>query len=106
MKHVKIEIFIPREDSRKLIDKINEAGYLKEENYDYCYAETYVLGHFRPIEGANPYIGSLNKIEEVQESKLEFRIRREELEETMRIIKENHPYEVPVINVIELIDLD
>lgn len=40
MKHVKIEIFIPREDSRKLIDKINEAGYLKEENYDYCYAET------------------------------------------------------------------
>ena len=47
-----------------------------------------------------------NKIEEVQESKLEFRIRREDLEETMRIIKENHPYEVPVINVIELIDLD
>ena len=32
MKHVKIEIFIPREDSRKLIDKINEAGFLKEEN--------------------------------------------------------------------------
>ena len=106
MKHVKIEIFIPRENSRKLIDKINEAWYLKEENYDYCNAETYVLGHFRPIEGANPYIGSLNKIEEVQESKLEFRIRREDLEETMRIIKENHPYEVPVINIIELIDLD
>ena len=106
MKHVKIEIFIPREDSRKLIDKINEAGYLKEENYDYCYTETYVLGHFRPIEGANPYIGSLNKIEEVKESKLEFRIRREDLRETMRIIKENHPYEVPVINIIELIDLD
>ena len=106
MKHVKIEIFIPRENSRKLIDKINEAWYLKEENYDYCYAETYVLGHFRPIEGANPYIGSLNKIEEVQESKLEFRIRREDLEETMRIIKENHLYEVPVINIIELIDLD
>lgn len=106
MKHVKIEIFIPREDSRKLIDKINEAGYLKEENYDYCYAETYVLGHFRPIKGANPYIGSLNKIEEVQESKLEFRIRREDLEEVMGIIKENHPYEVPVINIIELIDLD
>ena len=106
MKHVKIEIFIPREDSRKLIDKINEGGFLKEENYDYCYAETYVLGHFRPIEGANPYIGSLNKIEEVQESKLEFRIRKENLGEVMKIIKENQPYEVPVINIIELIDLD
>lgn len=106
MKHVKIEIFIPRENSKKLIDKINKAGFLKEENYDYCYAETYVLGHFRPIEGANPYIGSLNKIEQVQESKLEFRIRKEDLRETMRIIKENHPYEVPVINIIELIDLD
>lgn len=106
MKHVKIEIFIPREDSRKLINKVNEGGFLKEENYDYCYAETYVLGHFRPIKGANPYIGSLNKVEEVQESKLEFRIRKENLGEVIKIIKENHPYEVPVINIIELIDLD
>lgn len=105
MKHLKIEVFIPREDTKNLMEKINAGGFLKEENYDYCYAETEVLGHFRPIEGANPYIGSLGKVEEVKESKIEFRIRQEDLRDVMATIKENHPYEVPVINVIELIDI-
>ena len=58
------------------------------------------------LKGQTPIIGSLNKVEEVEESKLEFRIRREDLEEAMKIIRENHPYEVPVINIIELIDLN
>lgn len=105
MKHMKIEVFIPREDTKNLMQKINDAGFLKEENYDYCYAETEVLGHFRPIEGANPYIGSLGKVEEVLESKLEFRIKEEDLEGVIRTIKSNHPYEVPVINIIELKDI-
>ncbi|NMW86146.1 divalent cation tolerance protein CutA [Peptoniphilus sp. AGMB00490] len=102
MKFVKIEVFIPKENTKKLMEKINKGGFLKEENYDFCYAETPVIGHFRPIEGANPYIGSLGKIEDVLENKVEFRIRREDLSKVMKIIKENHPYEVPVINVIEL----
>lgn len=105
MKHTKIEVFIPREDTKNLMQKINDAGFLKEENYDYCYAETEVLGHFRPIEGANPYIGSLGKVEEVLESKLEFRIKEEDLEDVISTIKSNHPYEVPVINIIELKDI-
>lgn len=105
MKHLKIEVFIPREDTKNLMKKINDAGFLKEENYDYCYAETEVLGHFRPIEGANPYIGSLGKVEEVLESKLEFKIKEEDLEAVISTIRDNHPYEVPVINVIELKDI-
>lgn len=102
MKFVKIEVFIPRENTKKLMEKVNEGGFLKEKNYDFCYAETRVIGHFRPIEGANPYIGRLGKIEDVLENKVEFRIRQEDLSKVMKIIKENHPYEVPVINVIEL----
>lgn len=102
MKFLKIEVFIPRENTKKLMEKINEGGFLREENYDFCYAETPVTGHFRPIEGANPYIGSLGKIEDVLENKVEFRIRKSDLDEVMKIIKKNHPYEVPVINVIEL----
>ena len=102
MKFLKIEVFIQREDTKKLMKKINEGVFLREENYDFCYAETPVTGHFRPMEGANPYIGSLGKIEDVLENKVEFRIRKSDLDEVMKIIKKNHPYEVPVINVIEL----
>lgn len=102
MKFLKIEVFIQRENTKKLMEKVNEGGFLKEENYDFCYAETPVIGHFRPIEGANPYIGSLGKVEDVMENKVEFRIRIDDYEDVIKIIKENHPYEVPVINVIEL----
>ena len=71
MKFVKIEVFVPREDAKKLMKGINEGGFLEEENYDFCYSETRVIGHFRPITGANPYIGTVGSIEDVEENKNE-----------------------------------
>ena len=103
MKFVKIEVFVPRENAKKLMKGINEGGFLEEENYDFCYSETKVIGHFRPITGANPYIGTVGSIEDVEENKIEFRIKKDDLDEVLKIIKRIHPYEVPVINVIGLL---
>lgn len=103
--HLKVEIFIPQENVKTLIDALNRRGYLTEENYDYCYAQTNVMGHFRPLTNACPYLGQKGKIEEVAEAKLEFRIRRKDIQEVYRLIREYHPYEVPVINVIPLYDM-
>lgn len=103
MKYLKIEIFVPPQNVNDIINAIND-DYLGDNNYDYVYSETLVKGHFRPLEGASPHIGDINKIETIDEMKVEFRIKKEDLNEVMRIIRREHPYEVPVINVIELIE--
>lgn len=105
MKYYKFEVFIPQESSKILIRALNDRGLLRDGSYDYCYSKTSVKGNFRPLKGANPYIGEVGKIEEVCEDKLEFRIREKDKELALKIIKENHPYEVPVINIIQLLDL-
>ncbi|MGI5949829.1 divalent cation tolerance protein CutA [Peptoniphilus sp.] len=104
MKYVKIEVFVPEKNVKDIISNVNE--YLKDNNYDYVYSSTKVLGHFRPLDGADPYLGSVGKVEEVDEVKLEFRVKSKDAKEVYQIIKREHPYEVPIINVIELVDLD
>lgn len=43
-----------------------------------------------------------NEISEEEEYKVEVTIKKENLEKTMAAVKEIHPYEEPVINVIPL----
>lgn len=61
-----------------------------------------VEGHWRPLEGANPFDGTVGQVQTRPEVKMEFRIKEEEREEVQRIIDRVHPYEVPVVNYIPL----
>ncbi|MDO4662985.1 MAG: hypothetical protein Q4B36_07735 [Tissierellia bacterium] len=103
VKFIKVETFIPKENVDDLIESLNKEDILKYGNYDSCYSLTEVLGHFRPLENSNPYIGEENVISEVNEMKVEFRIKREDKNKTDRIIRKAHPYEEPVINYLELL---
>lgn len=103
VKFMKVEVFIPLANKEKLIDALTSCGILKYENYDRVYSQTKVLGHFIPLENANPFIGEKKEECEVEEVKLEFRIKAKDKEKVFKIIKENHPYEVAVINFIGLL---
>lgn len=105
MVYIKVEVFIPEVSVSDFIKEINDLGVLKEDYYDFCFSETKVLGNFRPLYGANPTIGKVNKREVVNESKLEFRIDEKDFKRVHSCILENHPYEVPVINYIKLLEV-
>lgn len=103
MKYLKVEFYVPIENVTSIIDAINDAGLIKEGNYDYCYAYSPVKGHFRPLDGSKPYIGQTGIVEEVDEVKVEFRIESQFKDIALKLIEDNHPYEVPVINFIALV---
>ena len=103
-KHLKIEVFVPEEYVVNIVNGLNSNDILKEGHYDYVFATTKVKGHFRPIEGANPFSGEIGVVQECDEVKMEFRIREEDLSEVKKVIELKHPYEEPIINIIELID--
>lgn len=104
MPHYKIETYVMPRDEHTLMAALNDADVLREGPYDYVYVSSEVTGHWRPLEGADPHSGDIGALSTERELKIEFRIRAEDLELTLSTIRANHPYEVPVINVIDLVE--
>ena len=98
----KLEIFIPETHFSKLRDALQsvDAGHIG--NYDCCLSYSKVIGMWRLLAGTAPFIGKENEISEEEELKVEVNVREDILDETLKAIKTVHPYEEPVINVIEL----
>ena len=104
-KYVKIYVFIPKTHANKVRLALGESGIGKMGNYDHCSFISEGKGYFRPLDGANPAIGSVGKIEEVKEIKLEFVCLESETDKVMEIIKKNHPYKEVALDIIPLLDL-
>lgn len=101
---VKIECFIPEEYVVQLRYALNGIGVLTVDgNYDYCMAVSKVRGSWRALEGTNPYMGKIGEICEAEEAKIEFTCKKELYKVAVETIRQLHPYEKPVINVIPLI---
>jgi hypothetical protein len=82
-----------------------EAGAGRIGEYDYCAWQVLGEGQFRPLDGANPYIGKKGEIERVLEYKVEMVCEEEFLKEVIDAMKKAHPYETPAYSVIELVDI-
>ncbi len=99
---VKLEIFIPQDHALKVADALSEIGVGVIGNYDHCMALVPVRGFFRPLPGSNPFEGEQGKLSEMAEFKLEINCRRELVNEAVKVIKNVHPYEEPLINIFPL----
>lgn len=101
-RYFKLEIFIPEThfvELRKALQSV-DAGHIGD--YDCCLSYSRVIGTWRPLAGTDPFIGEEGLISEEEELKVEVTVNGQRLDETIAAIKEVHPYEEPVINVIEL----
>lgn len=65
---------------------------------------TKCIGTFKPNDKANPYIGENNKIEFVEEEKLEVVCDVNNVKNVVSKLREVHPYEEPAIDIIPLLD--
>lgn len=103
MEHMKVECNVPEEYVAPIINALNNEKLIQSGDYDFCFAYAAVKGHFRPIGDADPFIGEVGEMTQVAEVKLEFRIPATSRKLAERLITENHPYEVPIINFIGLL---
>lgn len=102
-KNVKIQLFVPKSHLNIIRLALGEAGIGKIGRYDYCSFVSAGKGYFRPLDGSNPSVGIIGKIEEVEEVKLEFVCSESEIEKVIEIIKKNHPYEEIALDIFPLI---
>ena len=104
IKKVKIIVTIPLENVNEVRNVICSEGAGIIGNYTYCTISTKTIGTFKPTENANPYIGEKNKLEFVEEEKLEVVCSVDRVKKVLKKLREIHPYEEPAIDIIPLIN--
>lgn len=95
MKYCKLEFYVPTNFVEEVKFAVFEAGAGKLGNYDNCCWQTLGSGQFRPLPGSMPFIGSQEKVEEVEEVKVEMICPEEKIADVIAALKETHPYETP-----------
>jgi hypothetical protein len=101
---VKIVVFTPLTHTKIVREAIGKAGGGIIGNYDYCSFSSNGTGRFRPNEKASPYMGKINKIEEVEEERIEFVCKRNEAKRIIKEIKSVHPYEEVALDIYPLLE--
>ena len=101
---VKVIVTSPIDNADEIRRVIGESGAGIIGNYTYCSSSEKTIGRFMPNEKANPYIGEKNKLEIVEEEKIEFQCEIKILKAVLKRLREVHPYEEPLIEIIPLIN--
>lgn len=101
---VKIIVTIPLENVDEVRNAICNAGAGIIGNYTFCSMSTKCIGTFKPNAEAHPYIGENNKLEFVEEEKLEVVCDVSNVSNVIKTLRDVHPYEEPGIDIIPLLD--
>ena len=101
-KYCKMEIYVPQSHAEDIFSalKSQDAGHIG--GYDCCLSYSTVTSRWRPLRGASPYIGEVGSVSVEPEVKIEAVCMTQNVDSTIKAVKEAHPYEEPVINVIPL----
>lgn len=90
---VKLTVFVPEENAESLREAISEAGAGHIGNYSHCTYQLSGQGTFMPREGTNPHIGEHNKLEKVDEIRIETIVPKSKLGVVLQAMNRAHPYE-------------
>lgn len=97
-----LAVFVPQTHTQALIDALHEAGAGEIGNYDHCSFRVGGTGSFRPKENANPFIGTINQDERVEEDRVEVVFPSYLSNKVLAAMKAAHPYEVVAHQVYTL----
>lgn len=101
-KRYKIVVYVPESHADMLREAMANAGAGKIGNYSHCTFTTKGTGRFKPLDGANPTIGEIGKLEEVAEDRIETVCEEDKLSDVLKAIKDVHPYEEAATDVYQI----
>lgn len=104
----KIVFFVPESHLESTKHALFESGAGKIGNYDKCCWQVLGQGQFRPLAGAEPFIGQVDldenaPVEEVMEYRVELVCDDAYIKPAINALRKAHPYEEPAIDVWQLI---
>lgn len=102
---VKYTVFVPTSHVDAVIDAVHGAGAGVIGEYSHCTFRSPGTGTYKPLEGANPYAGSVGKLEHASdEVRLETVCPRHRLDALVAAVRDAHPYEEAAFDVYPLVE--
>ncbi len=99
----KFSVFTPYDYKDQVFNAITKAGAGSiSQNYQACGFIAEGAGLFTPTESANPFIGTQNEPQLVDEVKIETVVYKKDLNNVIKAMKESHPYEEAAYDIIKL----
>ena len=102
MSTVKLVVTVPLSHADVVREAMGKAGAGRIGKYEFCSFSVKGTGRFRPLDGANPAIGSIGDLEAVEEERIEVTCDQSILDDVIAAIKGVHPYEEIAIDIYEL----
>ena len=98
----KIVVYVPKTHEDKVRKALDKSGAGHIGNYSDCTFNTDGKGTFKPLEGTNPFIGELDKLEVVDEVKIETIVPQRILGGVINSMVKAHPYEEVAYDLYKL----
>lgn len=102
---VELTFYVPESHLQEVKNAVFAAGAGQMGDYDRCCWQTLGDGQFRPLKGADPFIGETGVVAHVQEYRVEVICEEARLASIIDALKQAHPYEEPAYNAHRLLDV-
>lgn len=100
----KLTVFIPDEALDTVKSALFAAGAGTIGDYEQCCWQVQGTGQFMPLAGSTPHIGAHDRLEKVDEWRVEIVVDEKAIEAVIAALKDAHPYETPAYDVIKVLE--
>ncbi len=98
----KIITFVPEEFLDSFLNLLLKNNLSVIDSYKACSFYSKGIGSFYPDITSSPHIGEVEKLNKVNEYRIEISSSEKALRKTLTLLRKFHPYEVPVIDIYPL----
>ena len=101
----KLVVFVPSDALTAVSNAVTAAGAGAIGDYDQCTFTSTGTGSFRPLPGAEPTLGEVGLVQQVDETRLETVLPRHRRQPVLEALRVAHPYEEPAFDLLAMADL-
>lgn len=98
----KISVFVPVSHALKVRDAMTREGAGYIGGYSHCTFMGEGKGSFKALDGSEPYVGMVNELTTVDETKIETVVKEENLDRAIKAMLKVHPYEEVAYDIYKL----
>ncbi|ALH96528.1 hypothetical protein [Acinetobacter equi] len=103
---LKLIYYVPESHLELTKLSIFNAGAGGIGNYEHCAWQVLGTGQFKPVKGANPFIGELDTLEQLPEWRVETIVPEENAHAVVKALKASHPYEEPAFEFLQIVNIE
>ena len=104
--YYQISFYVPKKHCESVKQAMFDAGAGTLGNYQECAWQTLGQGQFKPLIGSDPFLGETDKLEIVEEYKVEMLCPEKSLKKVIQALKSRHPYEEPAFSVFAMVSIE